>query len=47
MKAADLNDITPPSKDDFLGSLAFGTEAFYSDEYVTFNVPEYKIDIRT
>ncbi|KAJ5306524.1 hypothetical protein PENANT_c031G10030 [Penicillium antarcticum] len=47
MTSADLNDIEPPSKDDFLGSLAFGTEAFYSGEFVTFSVPEYKIDIRT
>jgi hypothetical protein len=47
LDSSTLKDVEPPSKGDFLGSLAFGTEAFYSNSFVTFSVPQYKIDIRT
>lgn len=34
-----------PSKTDYIGYLAFGSEAYYSDSYVTFSVPTLSIDI--
>ncbi|KAK5994127.1 Xyloglucan-specific endo-beta-1,4-glucanase 1-like protein [Cladobotryum mycophilum] len=36
-----------PSKSDYLGYVSLGSEAFYSPEVVTFNVPHFSIDIET
>ncbi|CAG8022044.1 unnamed protein product [Penicillium olsonii] len=36
-----------PSKDDYLGSLSFGTEAYDVKDHVTFWVPKYEISIKT
>lgn len=36
-----------PSKDDYLGSLNFGTEVYSVDKHVTFSVPKYEISIKT
>ncbi|KAJ5124763.1 Glycoside hydrolase family 12 [Penicillium bovifimosum] len=36
-----------PAKNDYLGSLSFGTEAYSVDKNVTFWADEYKIDIKT
>ncbi|KAJ5780996.1 hypothetical protein N7457_006156 [Penicillium paradoxum] len=36
-----------PAKDDYLGSLSFGTETYSVDKNVTFSAKHYKIDIQT
>lgn len=36
-----------PAKDDYLGSLSFGTETYSVDKNVTFSAKQYKIDVQT
>jgi hypothetical protein len=36
-----------PSKNDYLGSLSFGTEVYSVDKNVTFWVPKYEIAIKS
>ncbi|OKL63287.1 hypothetical protein UA08_01863 [Talaromyces atroroseus] len=36
-----------PSGTDYLGYFSFGSEAYFADDYVTFNVPELSIDIQS
>jgi hypothetical protein len=36
-----------PAKDDYLGSLSFGSEVYSVDKNVTFWVPKYEIAIKT
>ncbi|KAF9245485.1 CAZyme family GH12 [Penicillium roqueforti] len=43
----NLEGSTYPAKDDYLGSLSFGTETYSVDHNVTFWAEEYKIDIRS
>jgi hypothetical protein len=42
-----LDGASYPSKTDYLGYMAFGSEAYWSQDYVTFSVPTLSIDVRT
>ncbi|CAI7564273.1 unnamed protein product [Penicillium palitans] len=43
----NLEGSSYPAKDDYLGSLSFGTEAYSVDKNVTFWAEQYKIDIKS
>lgn len=36
-----------PTKEDYIGYMSLGTEAYFSTEVVTFHVPELSIDVDT
>ena len=42
---SDYSDF--PSSSDYIGYMSWGTEAYYSEKNVTFNVPKLSIDIDT
>ncbi|OAA54359.1 xyloglucan-specific endoglucanase [Niveomyces insectorum RCEF 264] len=46
-KLFTLNEATYPSETDYLGYFAFGSEAYYSNDFVTFSVPHLSIDVTT
>lgn len=46
-KLFTLNNANFPSKTDYLGYFAFGSEAYYSTDFVTFSVPKLSIDVTT
>ncbi|ERS99624.1 uncharacterized protein SPSK_09381 [Sporothrix schenckii 1099-18] len=46
-KLFSLKNANFPSASDYLGYFAFGSEAYYSTDYVTFSVPKLSIDVTT
>ncbi|CAK7226184.1 hypothetical protein SEUCBS140593_006155 [Sporothrix eucalyptigena] len=46
-KLFTLDNANFPSETDYLGYFAFGSEAYYSDDFVTFTVPHLSIDVTT
>ncbi|CAK7227555.1 hypothetical protein SBRCBS47491_006609 [Sporothrix bragantina] len=46
-KLFTLDNANFPSATDYLGYFAFGSEAYYSDGFVTFTVPHLSIDVTT
>ncbi|KAG9255594.1 concanavalin A-like lectin/glucanase domain-containing protein [Emericellopsis atlantica] len=44
-RLVEMGDTNFPTKSDYIGYMAVGTETYFSDDYVTFHVPQLAIDV--
>ncbi|KAI6778570.1 Glycosyl hydrolase family 12 [Emericellopsis cladophorae] len=44
-RLVEMGDTNFPTESDYIGYMAVGTETYFSDDYVTFHVPQLAIDV--